>query len=76
MPNTAASRRFEFVEGNSSKFWEVAVSGTDVTVRYGRIGSNGQTQTKSFPDGSAATKHADKLVREKTAKGYRETNGS
>lgn len=76
VPSTTTSRRFEFVEGASRKFWEVAINGTDVTVRFGRIGTTGQTQTKSFPDGAAATKHADKLIQEKTGKGYREASGS
>jgi DNA ligase-1 len=65
-------RYFEFVEGTSSKFWEIAVAGTDVSVRFGRIGTNGQTKTKSFPDESAARKHADGLIEEKTGKGYSE----
>ena len=65
-------RHFEFVDGSSSKFWEVGVNGTDVTVRYGRIGTDGQTQTKSFGDAAAAQKHADKLIAEKTKKGYSE----
>ena len=42
----------------------------DVTVRFGRIGTNGQEQTKSFADAAAAAKHVDKLIAEKTAKGY------
>jgi predicted DNA-binding WGR domain protein len=66
-------RYFEFVEGSSSKFWEIAQNGTDVTVRFGRIGTNGQSQTKTLADAAAATKHVEKLVKEKTAKGYRET---
>ena len=70
--SSPVSRRFEFVEGTSCKFWEVAVSGCAVTVRYGRIGSAGQTQAKDFLDPAAAERHADKLVREKTAKGYRQ----
>ena len=41
-------RRFELVEGTASKFWEIAVEGVSTTVRYGRIGTTGQTQTKSF----------------------------
>src|SRR5262245_43757749 len=65
-------RYFEFVEGNSSKFWEISVAGTDITVRFGRIGSNGQTKTKSFSDEAAARKHADDLIEEKTGKGYSE----
>jgi DNA ligase-1 len=63
-------RRFEFSEGNSNKFWEIAVQGVEVTVRYGRVGSSGQTKVKSFSDGAAAVDYADKLVDEKTAKGY------
>ena len=67
------TRHFEFSEGSSNKFWEVSTSDKDVTVRFGRIGTAGQTQTKSFVDGAAAQKHADKLIGEKTRKGYRET---
>jgi DNA ligase-1 len=72
MPSETKPRRFEFSEGTSNKFWEISQSGTDVTVRYGRIGSDGQTKTKSFPDEAAATKYADKLIEEKTEKGYEE----
>ena len=67
-----STRRFEYVAGTSSKFWEVAVNGTAVTVRFGRIGSAGQTQTKSLENAVAAKKHADNLIGEKTRKGYRE----
>jgi predicted DNA-binding WGR domain protein len=67
-----AVRRFEFSGGHSNKFWEVSVRGTDVLVRFGRIGSAGQAQVKSFPDEQAAAQHVEKLIREKTGKGYRE----
>ena len=63
-------RRFEFVGGSSAKFWEVSVNGKAVTVRYGRIGTSGQEQTKAFPDAEKAQKHANKLIAEKTGKGY------
>ena len=65
-------RRFEYVEGKPSKFWEVSIQGTKVTTRYGRIGSDGQSTTKSFPDDAAATKNVEKLIKEKTDKGYQE----
>ena len=65
-------RRFELVEGTSSKFWEVALSGADVTVRFGRIGTNGQTRTKTHASPEAARKDHDKLVKEKTGGGYKE----
>lgn len=69
---TTATGRFEFSEGSSNKFWEIERQGKEVTVLYGRIGTNGQTNVKSFPDEAAATKHVDKLIAEKTGKGYRE----
>jgi DNA ligase-1 len=72
----AGARRFEFEEGSASKFWEIRVAGCDVTVRYGRLGSDGQTRTKSFPDETAAAAHAEKLIAEKTGKGYAETESS
>lgn len=67
---TAMKRHFEFVEGNSAKFWEISSEGSEVTVRFGRIGTEGQTQTKSLADDEAANRHVEKLIREKTKKGY------
>ena len=37
---------------------------------YGRIGSAGTTTLKQFADANAARLAADKLIREKTGKGY------
>ena len=69
----AMKRRFEFVEGASAKFWEISVNGVETVVRWGRLGTNGQTQKKTFPDAAAATKQAEKQISEKLAKGYSET---
>lgn len=63
-------QRFELVEGTSSKFWEVELDDCDVTVRFGRIGTNGQIKTKTFGSAAAAQKEHDALVKEKTGKGY------
>jgi DNA ligase-1 len=63
-------RYFEFVGGTSSKFWEVWVEGAAMFTRYGRIGSGGSITRKDFPDEPAARKAADKLIAEKTGKGY------
>ena len=49
-------RRFELVEGSSSKFWEIELDGWDVTVRFGRIGTQGQAKTKSLASDAAARK--------------------
>lgn len=70
------TRRFEFEEGGSSKFWEVSVDGSEMTVCYGRIGTSGQTKAKGFASGDAAQKEADKLVLEKTKKGYQEVGAA
>jgi predicted DNA-binding WGR domain protein len=71
------TRRFEFVgedpqrRVSSSKFWEVTVTGTTVTVHFGKIGAeHGQTSEKEFATAADAQAHADKLVGEKTKKGY------
>lgn len=65
-------RRFEFVDDKSSKFWEVSHSGSDMTTRWGRVGSNGQSKTKTFADEATAAKQTAKLIEEKTGEGYAE----
>ena len=60
----------EFVSGTSSKFWEVAVKGTTVTIRYGRIGTAGQSKEKRCATATMATKEAQQLLRKKLKKGY------
>jgi len=67
---TPGARYFEFVEGTSSKFWEILLDGSTVTTRYGKIGTAGQQTEKDFDTRSEAFKEYDKLVAEKTKKGY------
>jgi predicted DNA-binding WGR domain protein len=67
------TRHFEFVGGSSAKFYELSTSDNEVTVRFGRIGTEGQTQVKTLADADAAAKHADKQIASKLAKGYLET---
>ena len=66
------TRRLEYIAGTSCKFWEVSTSGNDITVRYGRIGTSGQSQTKACVSAVAAEQQADKQIAAKLAKGYRE----
>jgi predicted DNA-binding WGR domain protein len=54
----------------SHKFYEAVVSGKKLTVRFGRIGDPGQTQTKTFSTPDAARAEAQKKIAEKTRKGY------
>jgi predicted DNA-binding WGR domain protein len=70
---SSTPRRFEFVDGGSDKFWEIAVPGPEVRVRFGRNGTHGQSSVTSLADARAAQKHADKLIRSKLGKGYCET---
>ncbi len=66
-------RYFEFVEGSSSKFWEVWLEGAEVVTQWGKIGTPGRETRKSFADETKAQKEYDKLVAEKSGKGYVET---
>ncbi len=67
-----STRYFEFIGGTSAKFWEIALAGNTITVRFGRIGTHGQTQTKIFADDPVAARTAQRLIREKLGKGYAE----
>ncbi|WP_394620704.1 DUF4132 domain-containing protein [Lentzea sp. JNUCC 0626] len=69
-------RRWELVADGSAKFWEIEQDGTTVTVRFGRLGTSGQTQTKELTSAEAATAHVAKLVAEKEKKGYRPQTGA
>jgi predicted DNA-binding WGR domain protein len=63
-------RHFEFVEGSSKKFWEILLDGSSFTTKYGRIGADGQETIKEFDSADKAKKEYEKLVAEKTKKGY------
>ncbi|WP_224364073.1 WGR domain-containing protein [Hyalangium versicolor] len=65
-------RRFEFVEGSSSKFWSPELQGSTFIVTYGRIGTAGQRKEKAFPDEESARREYEKKVAEKLREGYNE----
>lgn len=65
-----SSRRFEFSDGSSNKFWSIDLSGSEFTVIYGRIGTDGRAQTKTFDSDDIATREAEKLINSKVKKGY------
>jgi len=64
------TRRFEYVDEKSSKFWEISIADMTVLVSYGRIGGSGQSQEKRFSDTASAARHVEKLISEKVGKGY------
>ncbi|MBB0244187.1 WGR domain-containing protein, partial [Streptomyces alkaliphilus] len=52
------------------KFYEVVVTGPEVSVRYGRIGSDGQHRTSTFASPEKARAAAARKIAEKERKGY------
>jgi predicted DNA-binding WGR domain protein len=70
------ARRFEFKDSRSYKFWEIEVEGDAYTVRYGRVGTDGVTQTKRFASPDKAEADANKKIGEKTRKGYAEVGSA
>ena len=66
-----AKAYYEFKDKTSSKFWEIGIKGKAVTVRFGKIGTDGQTTVKTCGTSAAAAAHAAKVTAEKVKKGYR-----
>jgi predicted DNA-binding WGR domain protein len=63
-------RRFEYIQGNQAKFWEVARKGAVLTVSSGKIGGTPKTRTKQLDDFMAAEQEFDRLIRDKLRRGY------
>ncbi|ULH27803.1 LIC_11051 family fibronectin-binding protein [Leptospira weilii] len=61
-----------YKDDKSDKFWNIEVSGKSFTVTYGKMGTAGQTQTKTFGSEEECQKEAKKLLSEKLKKGYAE----
>ncbi len=72
-PGTAQWRTFSYKDPKSDKFWNVLLSGRSHVVHFGRTGTDGQRQQKEFATAQQAQVSYDKLVKEKTGKGYVET---
>jgi uncharacterized protein (TIGR02996 family) len=66
-------RTFELSTETGRTFWTIDVRGASITVAFGKVGTAGQTRTKTVEDATRAHAEADKLIREKTRKGYTET---
>ena len=67
-----APRYFEYKDAKSAKFWEVSVTGKKVKIRYGKIGTEGQTSLKELSTPAEAKAHAEKQAAGKVKKGYTE----
>jgi predicted DNA-binding WGR domain protein/DNA polymerase III delta prime subunit len=62
--------RWVFTDATSNKFWEAGIIDNKLIIRFGRIGTKGQVQVKTFPDAETTEREKEKMVREKTGKGY------
>lgn len=60
----------EFKDYSSHKFWQIEVVENEFTVLYGKFGTDGRSQTKSFTDNAEAMKEAKKVISQKIKKGY------
>jgi len=71
-------RYFEYHGGGSHKFWEIDYKdgACSYAVRFGRCGTNGQTQQKHFPNYYDAKRGYIRIVAEKMGKGYVEMRTS
>ena len=63
-------RHFIYQDEKSHKFWAVEQQGNELHISWGKVGTNGQNQVKSFADAAAAEKAELKLIAEKVKKGY------
>ena len=65
-------KHLKYIDGNSDKFWQIEVSEINYTVTYGKNGTSGISQTKTFSNAEECLKAAEKILAEKTKKGYSE----
>lgn len=63
-------KKFIYQDEKSHKFWNIEINLTSLTVIFGKYGTQGQAQTKLFPTVEECFKAAEKLIAEKTKKGY------
>lgn len=63
-------RHFIYQDEKSHKFWAVEQQGNELHISWGKVGTQGQSQVKSFADAVAAEKAELKLIAEKVKKGY------
>lgn len=65
-----AETRLVCTEGGSQKFWSCCTQGTQVTIRHGRLGTEGKEQRKVLASPELALAFARKSINAKVAKGY------
>lgn len=62
--------------GGSDKFWRIELGDRSFDVTFGKTGSKGQTQRKTFSTSADASRAHDAVIAEKVKKGYTETGAA
>uniref|UniRef100_A0A6C0J6M6 WGR domain-containing protein n=1 Tax=viral metagenome TaxID=1070528 RepID=A0A6C0J6M6_9ZZZZ len=57
---------------SGGKFWQIAVSGSDTVVTFGKINTDGRKSTKSHETENDAIEYVKKQIKTKQKKGYTE----
>jgi len=65
----------ECTSGGSSKFYEIVTKNCEVTLRYGKIGSDGVTSVKRFKTNEETQSFVRSTINEKIKKGYTDRSG-
>ena len=65
-------KHLEYQDEKSHKFWEIEVKDNSQIVTYGKVGTKGQSKTKTFDTAEAAKNDAEKIMAAKMKKGYAE----
>ena len=62
---------FIYTDDKSQKFWIINSDGSDIMVNFGKLGATGRYQITEYDDEVECQKAADKLITQKTKKGYK-----
>jgi predicted DNA-binding WGR domain protein len=65
------ARRFEIAAGDAAKYWQIALDGKKVNLRWSSDGGE-QTQVKKYATADDAEMEHDRLIRDRLGKGWRE----
>ncbi|HBM3242677.1 TPA: WGR and DUF4132 domain-containing protein [Klebsiella oxytoca] len=69
-------KTFIYQDEKSHKFWAVEQQDNELHLSWGKVGTSGQKQIKTFADAAAASKARQKLINEKAKKGYVENSAA
>jgi predicted DNA-binding WGR domain protein len=67
------TRYFTCINDSSNKFWQLDIEATSILITYGKLDTAGQSLTKAFDSAEQCQQAVEKLIREKTRKGYIES---